>query len=71
MDAKTILEYGESDPYDGRLAVDAAHRAALGVMVELRGRRGIGQELDAVDEELRVELVDAVAEIIREAGLRD
>lgn len=70
MDATRALKYGLSYPYDEREPVDAAHRAALGVLTELSGRSGIGAELENVDDDIKVEIVDELSEIIREAGLR-
>ncbi|WP_122423085.1 hypothetical protein [Pseudomonas viridiflava] len=76
MSAKTSLEMGEKFPYDDFTddnsdtpspAVDWAHAAARGVLADLEGRRGVGQELERVDDETRVELVQSVAEIIRVA----
>ncbi|HGY9634365.1 hypothetical protein ACLPJG_26655 [Pseudomonas aeruginosa] len=74
MTAKSKLEMGEKFPYDDfpdddsampSPAVDWAHAAARGVLADLEGRRGVGQELEQVDDETRVELVQSVAEIIR------
>lgn len=73
MSAKSKLEMGEKFPYDDSdtlsPAVDWAHAAARGVLADLEGRRGVGQELELelelVDDETRVELVQSVAEIIR------
>lgn len=73
MSAKSSLEMGEKFPYDDfpddsdtpSPAVDWAHAAARGVLADLEGRRGVGQELERVDDETRVELVQSVAEIIR------
>jgi hypothetical protein len=70
MDAKRALEHGIQYPYDDRQPVDAAHRAALGILAELTGRGGIGDQLDCLDDDLKIEIVDAMAEIVREAGLR-
>ncbi|WP_449122204.1 hypothetical protein [Pseudomonas viridiflava] len=70
MSAKSSLEMGAEFPYDDdndtpSPAVDWAHAAARGVLADLGDRRGVGQELEQVDDETRVELVQAVAEIIR------
>lgn len=70
MSAKSKLEMGEQFPYDDNgespsPATDWAHSAARGVLADLEGRRGVGQELEQVDNETRVELVQALAGIIR------
>lgn len=71
MGAEETLKFGEEHPYDGKPATDAAHRAALGVLEDLRDRRGIKNELDMVDAETRTEIVGSLAEIIRQAGLTE
>jgi hypothetical protein len=70
MDAKEKLEQGVNYPYDYREPIDAAHRAALGVLADLTDRRGVGHELTNVDLDIKVEIVETLAAIIREAGLR-
>ncbi len=45
----------------------AAHYAALGVLADLTGRRGIRQELDEVDYDVRQELVEDLAGVIEDA----
>jgi hypothetical protein len=67
MHAAQTLASGAEYPYDNRAPVDPAHRAALGVLDELSGRGGIGNELEGVDQETRTGIVDALAEIIRVA----
>lgn len=80
MSAKHSLDMGANFPYDAsdawwnsddtRMpppAKDWAHRAARGVMADLKDRRGIKHELEAVDEATRKELIEALAAIIREA----
>ena len=51
-------------------AKDWAHRAARGVLYNLSDRRGIKQGLQvlSIDEDTRIEIVDALAAIIREAA---
>jgi hypothetical protein len=66
------LQHGASSPFDGDIdnptpAVDWAHAAARGVLANLLGRRGVGDELEQLDQELRDEIVEEVAEIIRVA----
>jgi len=48
-------------------ATDWAHAAARGVMAELSDRTGIKNHLNVVEESVRVELVEALADIIRHA----
>jgi hypothetical protein len=71
MTAEQTLAHGLKHPYDDREATDAAHRAALGVLADLTGRGGVGDELDSVDDDTRSEIVDSLAEIIRAAGLKN
>ncbi len=66
--AKHSLEHGQEFPYDGeRPCVDWAHAAARGVLADFLDRRGIKWELQKVDDEVRVDIVDAIAAIIRAA----
>lgn len=51
-------------------AKDWAHAAARGILADLGDRRGIKHELDALDEDIRIELVGSLADIIREAHKR-
>ena len=62
------IEDGKKYPYDGReKAEDWAVAAALGIFDNFSDRRGIKHELDGYDEDVKAELVDTVAEIIRAA----
>lgn len=63
-DLDTALQY----PYHGRPPKDWAEHAALGVLNDLNDRRGIKHELSAVDEEVRAEIVETLAGIIRQAA---
>lgn len=74
MSATQNLEAGSKFPYDQPDDVDApvpatdwAHAAARGVLSNLRGRGGIGNELEQLDEELRQEIISEAAEVIRQA----
>ena len=62
------LERGEEYPYHGQKPKDWAERAALGILWDLSDRRGIKHELDEVDQDVRVEIVQKMAEIIRAAS---
>jgi hypothetical protein len=66
------LKHGAAFPYDGdsdnpTQAMDWAHAAARGVLANLLDRSGIGNELEQLDEGIRDEIVEEVAEIIRVA----
>lgn len=75
--AKHRLEHGARYPYDAGAdfwedrtkelppATDWAHAAARGVLADLLDRRGIKWELEKVDHEVRAELTQSMAEIIR------
>lgn len=72
MTAQSDLDSGRKYPYDQpdadesvTPAADWAHAAARGILSNLKGRGGIGNELEQLDEELRKEVVDEAAEIIR------
>lgn len=67
--AESTLQRGIRHPYDGREPVDAAHRAALGVLADLLDRRGVKQELEQIDGDVRAEIVAELAAIIRVAGM--
>lgn len=71
------LEQGNEYPYDrpddyedGATfpATDWAHAAARGIIADLSDRRGIKHSFGDVDEDVRKELVQSIAEIIREAN---
>jgi hypothetical protein len=69
-DAKFWLEHGQQFPYaDDFVPSDAADKAALAILANLCDRRGIKQELRAVDNDVRHDLLRDVAEIIRAAGV--
>jgi len=79
MTAKQLLSHGDKYPYDAPdiwrdqlnpepiPAEDWAHRAARGVLVDLTDRRGIKNGFDDVDEDVRKDIVNSLASIIREA----
>jgi hypothetical protein len=46
---------------------DWAHSAARGILIDLQDRGGIKHALYELDEEVRAEIVSAIANIIREA----
>ncbi|MBA9846752.1 hypothetical protein [Ralstonia pickettii] len=63
--AKQALEFADKRPYDEAKPVDAAHRTAQGILADLCGRRGIRQELEHIDADVKVEIVAVLSEIIR------
>ena len=77
-DAKHHLKGGADHPFDQtdeeeergtcKPATDWAHAAARGVIHNLCDRRKIKWGFDDIDEEVRIEIVESLAEIIREAA---
>ena len=77
--AKIALKLGNKYPYDAPdswwvrecrtpyPAVDTAHEAARGILHDLQDRRGIKSGFDNIDEETRKNIVESIAEIIRQA----
>jgi hypothetical protein len=80
--AQHTLTRGEKFPYDANDAwwagrgdspppsTDWAHAAARGVIADLKDRRGIKHGFNDIDEGVRAEIVDALANIIRAAASR-
>lgn len=77
--AQATLKAGAENPYDAPddfydaedtapPAKDWAHAAARGVMHDLSDRRGIKRHTENVAEDVRAELVQSLAEIIRAAS---
>lgn len=68
--AKRDIELGSKYPYDSIHESDPfipggwQYTAARAVINNLRGRKGIGNELDQIDMGIREEIVGALAEII-------
>ena len=84
MTAKISLTHADNYPYDapdewwaseGKTialpppAIDWAHRAARGIIADLKGRHTIKHGLENIDEETRAEIVRSLAEIIRLAEM--
>jgi len=78
-EAEFRLKHGAEFPYDANdawwdsgtaplAAVDWAHEAARGVIADLQDRGGIKRAPQEIDEETRVEIVLALADIIRSAA---
>jgi hypothetical protein len=67
-DAQFWLDHGQEFPYaDDFVPNDAADKAALACHANLCDRRGIKQELRAVDNDVRHDMLRDLAEIIRAA----
>lgn len=70
--ARRQIAHGNQFPYDGGLeaapASDWAHTAARGILADLLDRRGIKWELEKVEEDVRVDIVTALAAIVRAAA---
>lgn len=78
-EAEANYKHGQRFPYDAPdswwhsnkmpppAAKDWAHAAARGILADLGDRRGIKQELEELDEDIRVEIAEAIAGIIRYA----
>lgn len=78
MNAKKRIVNGNAFPFDapdewwagdGRNPpppVDKAHATARGIIAELQDRRGIKLGFIDLDDEIRIEIVEKLAEIIRE-----
>lgn len=67
MNAKSSIENGNNFPLDinNGIAVDKAHETARGIMWSLCGLRGIDSIFDEIDDEIKCDIVNEVAEIIR------
>jgi hypothetical protein len=61
------LKQGVLRPYDGKIATDAAHAAAHGILIDLNGRYGIKDMFRDIPHETREDIVSDFAAIIREA----
>lgn len=46
---------------------DYAHRAARGIVSNLQDRRGVKNGFNRIDEDMRIDIVESIAAIIREA----
>jgi hypothetical protein len=62
------LARGVEYPYHGKKPKDWAEAAALGILYDLSDRGGIKHELSAVDDEIKAEIVEKMAAIIRAAA---
>lgn len=68
-----IIRHGLQFPYDGNdesempQPLTPERKAAYGVIEELLGRKGLDHALEDIDQEIRKELVEAVAGIVKVA----
>ncbi|RUW04069.1 hypothetical protein [Mesorhizobium sp. M1A.F.Ca.IN.020.04.1.1] len=74
------LEQGDEFPYDATdqwwrsrakqppKARDWAHRAARAIIADLKDRRDIKRGFEQIDQDVRMEIVDSLAAIIRAAS---
>ena len=58
-------------PFDQREPVDSAHKAAQVILATLEGRRGIAQALENVDTDVRIEITDILAAVVRKVMAPD
>jgi len=65
MNIKQTIEHAKEFPFDGNPATDDAHLAALAVLTDLSDRRGVGSELENIDDDIKAQLVEDLADIIR------
>lgn len=62
------LARGVEYPFHGKKPTDWAEAAALGILWDLSDRGGIKHELDGIDDEIKAEIVEKMAAIIRAAA---
>lgn len=78
-DAKFWLKHGSDFPYDAGDSfwiegnpppppVDSAHAAARGILANMCDRRGIKRGFEDIDLDVRVEIAETIAAIIRESA---
>ena len=65
MDTREIIKFGTEYPYHGKAPVDKAEEVVLGILADLSDRRGIKKELEMVDDDIKVEIVEDLASIVR------
>lgn len=79
--AKHAIESGREFPYDAPDGwtrgqptppeIDYAHAAARGILTDLCDRSGIKHGFADIDEEIRKDIIESIAEIIRQAKEED
>lgn len=65
-DTKWIIEHGTEFPFNGRPPADKAETAVLAILANLGNRRGVGNELEGCDDDIKEEIVTSLAAIVRE-----
>lgn len=75
--AKYRIEAGREFPFDAPdgwmrgqptpQEIDSAHAAARGILADLCDRSGIKYGFSDIDEDVRIEIINSIAEIIRQA----
>lgn len=63
--AENSVNQAKDSPYDERTPIDTAHLAAQAVLADLTDRRGIKQELLYLDDDVKAEITESLAAIIR------
>lgn len=66
--AKDMVVQATAHPYDDRPPADAAHLTAQAVLADLQNRRGLGQVLSDLDGDVREEITNVLAAIVREVA---
>jgi len=66
MDAKFSVKHGTEFPFNDRPPVDKAETTALAILADLGDRRGVGNELEGCDRDIKEEIVTTLAAIVRE-----
>lgn len=65
--AEHDLDLGRKYPYHGKQPTDWAEAAALAICASLCDRRGIKQEMRDTDQDVKEEIIESFAAIIRVA----
>jgi hypothetical protein len=60
-----MIELATEQPFDRRQPVDASHMAAQTILADFGDRRGIGRALNDVPDDVRIEITDIIAAIVR------
>lgn len=65
MPKTMTINHGLQFPYDRReLPATPSRKVALGVLADLTDRKGVGNELEVVDDDIRAEIVDDIAAVV-------
>lgn len=66
-DAQWTLDHGNEFPFHGKPAADKYEKAVLGILADLTDRRGVKHELRGCDDDIKEEIVESLAAILRVA----